>query len=143
MNFNVNFTNEFCNLIFRKQSLRGRVRDYVIYFNDEETDIQTVLSRTQDVFQQLILSLSDSRIKGRIVAEIEFMKINDDSSVITYHFTSYQAEFILDCEDFYRRHWAKIISRLDQFNHHGSNLLIKRIKHIHLPLNVIPLSKTR
>lgn len=139
------FENEYCSLKFHKQSLRKAVRDYVIAFANDESDIELVITRTFDVFEQLMESLKGNKVSGRIVAEVEFNKINlinEDSELVRFHFASYQTESIHDAEEFYESHMGKIASRLDQFNYQGSNFLLRRIKHIHLQLNVFPLSST-
>ena len=135
MNYSVNLCNDFCKLTFHRQSLRGTIRDYIITFNDKETDLEIVITKTADVFKQLIETVQDFNIKARIIAEVEFSTLNDNE-VVTYHFASYQTELVIDPDEFYTRHFSKIISRLDQFNNRGSNLLLNKIKHIHLALSL-------
>ena len=135
MNYSVNLSNDFCKLTFHRQSLRGTIRDYIITFNDKETDLEIVITKTADVFKQLIETVQDFNIKARIIAEVEFSTLNDNE-VVTYHFPSYQTELVIDPDEFYTRHFSKIISRLDQFNNRGSNLLLNKIKHIHLALSL-------
>jgi len=135
----VKFTNEFCSLRFHRQSLRGVIRDYIISFHHEKADLEFAIAKGYFVFQQLMDSLMNKDVKGRLVAEIEFEKVTDEHAGerVVFHFASYSAETIHDPKDFYQRHMAKIASRLDSFHEHGSNLLLCRIKHIHIQLNVL------
>lgn len=145
MDNTIQFKNDFCSLKFHKQSLRGAVRDYIVSFAKDECDIELVITRTAKIFEQLMETLKDYKVSGRIVAEIEFVKVNllnESIEVVSFHFASHKTETIYDVEEFYENHMRKIVSRLDQFNHQGSNLLLRRIKHIHLQLNVLPISST-
>ena len=47
-----------------------------------------------------------------------------------YYFPSYQAEEIIDVEDFVSRHLVKIAQRMEASSQNGSNLKIKNIQHI-------------
>ena len=49
----MNFANDFCNLNFHKQSLKGRVQDYVISFYENQTDFSAILDKTLDLFLKL------------------------------------------------------------------------------------------
>ena len=51
-----------------------------------------------------------------------------------YHFGSYSSEQVNDPKEFFQRHMLKISQRLDEFNSHGSNLVLKTISHIHIQL---------
>lgn len=140
--YEISIANDFCNLTFHRQSIKGLIRDYIISFNEDETDLELVIGKTLDVFVQLMERFKENRVKARIIAEIEFARVNNENEVATFHFASYQADWVNDSEQFYVSHFQKIISRLDQFNNRGSNLLIRRIKHIHLALNVISTTKS-
>ena len=137
MSYNITLTNNICNLSFHRQSLKGTVQDFIISFTEEQTDLKLIIGKAQDLFTQLIDTFVDKRVKARLVAEVEFIKINHEDEVASFHFASHQMEWVEDSEDFYERHFGKIISRLDQFNNQGSNLLVNRIKHIHIRLNVV------
>ena len=51
-----------------------------------------------------------------------------------YHFSSYASEYVDDPQDFFERHMLKTSQRMDDFNEHGSNLVIYNISHIHIQL---------
>lgn len=137
MDFNVSFSNDYCNLTLHRQSLRGTVRDYIVSFTDTEVDICRIVQTTYSVFQQLMDMFKDIQVKARLVAEAEFVSMSDEMDVVTYHFASYAAETVYDSSMFYENHMSKIMSRLDNFNSYGSNLLLKRIKHIHIALTIL------
>ena len=67
---------------------------------------------------------------------IHFNSQSDEQSLRTYYFPSYKAEQIEDVEDFYVRHMTKIASRLDSFNHNGSNLVIENVECIFIQLTL-------
>ena len=134
------FSNTFGRLCFHKQSLRGAVQDYIITFNDDETDITFVIHRSFELFTELMEYFKKDIVKARLIAEIEFIKLNDrqeEVGLASFHFASYQAENVTNAEEFYKRHMCKIASRMDSFHRNGSRLLLQRIKHIHIALNVI------
>ena len=130
-------SNDCAYLDFYKQSLKGRVQDYVISFYDNPNDFDAVLMRTSTLFQRLIETFSNKRISARLVAKVNFEHINNISGNTeerSYHFPSYSNEDVIDPYDFFVRHLQKIVSRLDTFNSSGSNLLLKNIEHIHIHL---------
>ena len=130
------FSNEFANLCFRKESLKGVVQDYVISFNEKERDIEVVVGKTFGLVKELYQKLEGKNIKARLIAKINFANVSNED-IRSYHFPSYQAELVYDIEEFFRSHMTKIASRLDAFNKRGSNLLILNIEHIHLALSFI------
>ena len=73
-------------------------------------------------------------VTGRLVAKVNFIHFNretDKNEERAFHFSSYQSENINN-ETYFKRHMAKIASRLESFNANGSNVLIKSIEHIHI-----------
>ena len=131
----MSFSNDCASLNFYKQSSKGIYQDYIISFNEDQTTIPDVLDKTQDLFEQLIDTFSFYPLKARLVAKVCFIHVDKDTQETEerfYHFSSYQTEEVYDPEKFYERHMLKIASRLDKFNEHGSNLLIKNIQHVHI-----------
>ena len=134
----MHFANDICDLNFHKQSLKGRVQDYVISFYENQTDFLTILDKTLDLFLKLYENFSNKRVFVRLIAKLNFYHMNDASGVReerSYHFTSYSSEPVDEPYKFFNRHMQKIISRLDLFNANGSNLLIKNIDHIHIQIS--------
>ena len=134
---------DICNdrgkLTFNRQSVRGLVQDYVITFNDNETSIEEVIEDAYDLFNKLMEKFKDKTIKVRLIVKIEFASVRDTKEIETrhYHFTSYQAEYVNDREEFFKRHMSKIASRLNDFNKNGSNLIMKRILDCHIAITVL------
>lgn len=135
----MSFSNDCASLDFYKQSLKRKVQDFMISFNEEQTDIQQVLIRTKDLFVQLIDTFQSKVIHARLVAKVRFIHVNSMTNEMEerfYHFPSYKTECVLNADEFYHQHMEKIAQRLDSFNKNGSNLLIKNIDHIHILLTV-------
>ena len=131
--------NAFGNLCFHRQSLRGAVQDYIISFNEEECDIQTMVHKTYDLFEILMQRFNDKVVKARLIAQVNYLRLNDQHEVTgeeDYHFASYSLEEVTNLKDFYERHMCKIASRMDSFHQHGSRLMISHIKHIHIALTI-------
>ena len=132
------FSTSFACLQHHKDSLRGKVKDYVISFNNPQQDIEAMTEDTFEVVRQLFLTFNDRRICGRLVAKVDYFQLNSEQQTVnerSYHFPSYSSEEIEDVYDFFVRHMTKIASRMDSFNANGSNLLIKKIEHIHIQLS--------
>ena len=132
-------TNEFGNLCLHRRSTRGVVQDYIVTFDQEESDIKSVIDKSYDLFEQLMNHFKDVWVKVRLIAQVNYVRMNDQHEVIgqeDYHFASYQAEEVYNPKDFYERHMAKIASRMDGFHQRGSRLLLNRFKHIHIALTV-------
>ena len=136
-------TNAYGNLCFHRQSTRGTVQDYIISFERVECDIEGVVDKTYDLFEELMERFKDTRVKARLVAKVNYQRMNDAHDIIgkeDYHFASYSLEDVYDTKDFYERHMCKITSRMDSFHHNGSRLIIHQIKHIHIQLVVCSYS---
>ena len=132
-------TNEFGNLCLHRRSTRGVVQDYIVTFDQEESDIKSVIDKSYDLFEQLMNHFKDVWVKVRLIAQVNYLRVNENHEVIgqeDFHFASYQAEEVFDTKDFYERHMAKIASRMDGFHQRGSRLLLNRFKHIHIALTV-------
>ena len=133
------FRNDNAFLKFHKESLRGKTQDYIIHFHKEQMDLQHVLLLTSDLFKQLIESFGNKNLVARLVAKVRFIHVNnmtDEMEERFYHFSSYGNEPVIDADDFFQRHMAKIASRLDSFNVNGSNLMIKNIAYLHIILTL-------
>ena len=129
------FHNDCAYLRFYKKSLKDRVQDFVISFHEDQTNIETILSTTLELFQRLMQKFEDKQVLARLVAKVNFLHINkekDEVSERCYHFPSYSCEKVREVDDFYQRHMLKIADRLNSFNHDGSNLLIKNVEHVHI-----------
>lgn len=136
----MNFFNAFGSLCLHKTSQRGVVQDFILNFNATQSIIEDIVWETVELIQQLIASLNDKRVKARLIAKVNFTHlhpVNANETSRYYHFPSYQAEEIEDVDDFVVRHLTKIASRMDAFNHEGSNLVIKNIEHIHIQITVL------
>jgi hypothetical protein len=136
----MSFHNNCASLDFHKQSLKGKVQDFIISFNEEQTDIQHVLKLTWDLFQQLVNSFPEKDVIARLVAKVNFIHVNnlkDEMEERSYHFPSYRSEKVFDAEKIFKEHMTKIASRLDSFNTNGSNLLLKNIAHIHILITLV------
>ena len=140
----IELTNASGKLCLHRQSLRGRVQDYIISFDEEVADIQMVVGKTFDLFQQLMTKFEEDEVKARLIAQVSYLRLNELHEIVgeeDYHFSSYQMEKVMDVPDFYNRHLAKVASRMDAFHQNGSRLLIHRIKHIHISMMVLSKQK--
>lgn len=134
------FSTSFACLQHHKDSLRGKVKDYVISFNEPQQDIEVMTEATFEVVKQLLLTFEDRRICGRLIAKVDYFHFNNEQGDVTersYHFPSYSSEEITNAYAFFKRHMLKIASRIETFNCNGSNLLIKKIEHIHIQLTFL------
>lgn len=125
---------------FHKESFRGRVKDFQISFNEEQKDIDSAIQVSLELFRQLINSFQNANVLVRFIAKVNFFHVNPLTNEVTersYHFCSDKTESVYDVDEFYQRHMRKIVQRLDNFNVHGSNLLIKNIAHIHVQCTII------
>ena len=131
----MSFRNDCAVLNFHKESVKGRVKDYQVSFNDEQREIQRLIPLTLDLFRQLVDTFTEGRLHARLIAKVNFSHVNPLTDEVTeraYHFASYKSEKVSDVNEFYQRHMRRIAERLDSFNINGSNLLIKNIAHIHI-----------
>lgn len=132
-------TNQYANLCFYGQSTRGVIQDYIVNFEEDESDIDGVIDKTYDLFKKLMEYFKDKCVKARLIAQVNYHRMNEQHEVIAqedYHFASYQAEEVNDSNIFYKRHMTKIACRIDGFHQNGSRLIMNRIKHIHIALTV-------
>ena len=128
------FKNDCATLSFHKQSLRGRVVDYVITCHECEDSITHLIGTTQDLFIKLMEKYKDTTAMVRLVAKVNFEHVLSEE-LRPYHFGSYSSEIVGDPKDFFERHMMKMSQRLHAFNEFGSNLVIKNISHIHIQLS--------
>ena len=126
------FKNDCATLSFHKQSLRGRVADYVITCDEHQVDILCLIDHTHDLFMKLMEHYNDAKV--RLVAKVVYEHIPSEE-FRAYHFGSYAAELVVDPKDSFDRHMMKIAHRMHDFNEHGSNLVIYNISHIHIQLS--------
>ena len=93
---------------------------------------------SHDLFSKLISSFVDTEVKVRLIAEVNYSRLNDKMEIVenyNFHFPSYQSEKVVDVHDFYERHMFKIVSRMDDFHRNGSRLMLNKITHIHVALS--------
>ena len=128
------FVNDFGTLRFHRKSLKGKVEDFVFTYCKKEGDIGVILHDSYQLFQELMKMYDDKIVKARLVAKVDFEHILS-SETRTYHFASLPAEVVIDPRDFFEKHMNKISERLDNFNEHGSNLVIKSICCIYIQLS--------
>ena len=81
------FANEEATLSIYKESLHGVCRDYVIRFYQEQCCIKKVICISSDIVRQLIdeIHQKDEAIKGRLVARMCYIHVNNDDEVMYYH----------------------------------------------------------
>lgn len=132
------FSDDFATLTHYKDSLNKRVSDYVIRFHSEQNDVEMVVKQTFDVVKQLVKHYhdQDKTITGRIVAMVNYFH-TEKKEMVTYYHPSFQAEVIDRASDFYFAHMLRICERMDNFHHHGSNLMIHNIEEIHLHISLL------
>ena len=131
--------NHFGSLGLHRRSTRGVIQDYIITFNEEESDIEGVIDKTYDLFENLMHHFKDSWVKARLIAQVKYLRLNERHEEIgqeDYHFASCRAEEVDDAKEFYVRHITKIASRMDSFHQNGSRLVLNRIKHIHIAITI-------
>ena len=135
------FRNDYGNISHHKTSLKGKVQDYIISFENEQLDIREIISDTSVIFQKLYQHFIDKGnvLLCRLIAQVNYVSMNDDKeeTLTKIHFPSYMSEYIINQEEFFERHMLKIASRMDTFQQKGSNLRLKNIAHIHVELNIL------
>ena len=131
------FSNDHARLSHYRTSLRGRIDDYVIRFNETQTNLDFIIDKTSDIVDMLVTHYrnQDKTISARLVARVKYENVNTKQCVTYYH-PSFQAEVIEDPHDFFFTHMLKIGERMDSFNRNGSNLVIISIEEIHVHINV-------
>ena len=130
------FSHDNATLLHYKTCMNGRLNDYVIRFDDEQSNLHVVIEKSFAVFKMLYekYESEDKRISGRLVALVNYIHLNDDRTVSYYH-PSYATEVINDASDFFHAHMLKIGERMESFNKNGSHLIIKNIEEIHIHIN--------
>ena len=140
-----NCQNEFGKLSFHRQSLKGKVQDFVISFNEQVTSVEDIINKTFDLFQQLMEYFKDGKVKSRLIAKVNYARLNDEHEEIDtqdFHFASYQLQQVDDVKTFYETHMLKILSRMDSFHQNGSRLVINAIEHIHIQMVICPSARS-
>ena len=130
-----------CKLELYRHSVRGTVADYQIVLPPNETSIESIRLKTEDLFEAICLFYITNRWKARLVALCEYERMNNEGEVIgreEYHHASYQAEWcsILTADEFYRNHLEKINNRIETFLSNGSSLRLVAFKHLHIAVTV-------
>ena len=135
----LSFSNEFGGINYHKSSLRGAVIDYIIFFNERQADLQIIIQKTYEIFQEIFKYYEGKRIKARLIVKVNYIrpsKSNDeDTTKLAIHFPSLQSEEVFDVEDFFNRHMSKILNRMDTFHEKGSNLILENIEHVYIELS--------
>ena len=129
------YSNGHVTLSLHKESFKGRVKDYVIRFYDEQYCPQAIANIAFSTVGDLIKDFHTRgvTVSGRLVACVQYVHIfNEDER--TYYHPSYTSNIIGDVEDFFYTHMLKIGERMQDFNTYGSSLQIKSIKEIHLQI---------
>ena len=128
------FVNDFGTLRSHRKSFKGRVEDFVITYCKEEVNVGGIIDGAYQLFHELMTSCNDKVVKARLVAKVDYEHVLSSESR-SYHFASLPAEVVDDPRDFFERHMNKISERLEDFNEHGSNLVIRRICCIYIQLS--------
>ena len=137
------FSNDFANVRKHKTSLRGIVQDYVISFNEEQSEIEFIMQHTMLLVEELfqVFQKQDKTIRARLVAKVNYNHFNpttNEYSERCFHFPSYSSEVIDDSYNFFITHMTKIANRIAEFNaSNGSNLTLINIEHIHIQLSIV------
>ena len=124
-----------------RHRVKGEVVDYVIMLPRNETSMDDVVYKTEDLFTAICTHYIDNRWKARLVALCEYERINNEGEVIgreTYHHGSFHSEWcsLMHAHEFYRRHLRRIVSRIESFLRNGSSLRFVGYKHIHVAFSV-------
>ena len=83
-----------CKLELNRHSAKGVVVDYQIILPPNETSMDDVIAKTEDLFTAICIHYMENRWKARLVALCEYERINNEGEVIgreTYHHGSYYA----------------------------------------------------
>ena len=132
------YSNNRLTLSLHKQCFGGAGQDFVMRFNQYETDINDIISISSNLVKMLVNEYLQKQkaVKGRLVARVVYISMNSNEKVVYYH-PSYQTEFIHDGEEFFTQRMLKIAQRMDEFNRNGSNLIIDDIDEIHLHFSMM------
>ena len=117
-----------------RKSLKGAVEDFMFTTCKEEVDVSIVIDAAYQAFEKLMEKYDDKIVKVRLVAKVDFEHILS-SECRSYYIGSFPSEVVEDSRDLFERHMLKISERLDDFNEHGSNLVIKKICCIFIQLS--------
>ena len=131
------YSNNDITLSLHKQCFGGAGQDFVIRFKKRETCIKDIISISSTIVKNLINDYQQKGkvLKGRLVARVLYTTMNNTETIMYYH-PSFQSELIQDTIVFYTEHMTKIAQRMDDFNRHGSNLIIDTIDEIHLHFKI-------
>lgn len=131
------FDNDLIEICNYKSSLNGLAQDFIINLKEISNDLTYICTESREIIEKLFkyLNFEDNIIRARLVADIEYVHVNNTNEVIeyrNYHFPSLKSEIVNDVNEWLVRHMLKICERIETFNNRGSNLLINKINHIHI-----------
>ena len=70
MSQDIEVTNKYGKLCLHKRSKLGVIQDYIISFEENDSTIEGVLSKTLDLFQDLMRHFDNQRVKARLIAQV-------------------------------------------------------------------------
>ena len=132
------FSNHFANSSIHKDSFKRTACDYVIRFHSEQNNLDDIVKNTYEFVKHLVYDYhkNDETVSGRLILKVNYHRVGKEK-VVTYYHSSPHTEIINSAEDFYFTHMLLICNRMDDFNRHGSNLLVKNVEEIHFHVNVL------
>ena len=134
----VTFSNDFAKSSIHKDAFKKTACDYVIRFNSEQNNLDHIVKNCFEFVKRLVAEYheKDETISGRLILKANYHPVGKEE-VVTYYHSSPYTETIDSAEDFYFTHMLLICARMEDFNRHGSNLLIKNVEEIHFHVNVL------
>ena len=111
MSEEIEVTNKYGKLCLHKRSKLGVFQDFMISFEENDSTIEGVLSKTLDLFQDLMRHFENQTVKARLIAQVHYVRMNDQHEIIgdeEYHFASHHSEEVFNANQFYERRMCKI-----------------------------------
>ena len=111
----------------------------MIRFHSEQDNLDVIVKHTFQVVKELVDYYHYEKgetTSGRLVALVKYFHI-DKEEIVSYYHPSYQAEVIEEADNFYFHYMLKICERMENFNHQGSNFIMKNVQEIHFHISVI------
>ena len=138
--------NEYdCTVELHRHPVNDEVVNYRIMLPSNETSMDDVVYKTEDLFTAICTHYIDNVWKARLMANCWYERINNEGEVIgreAYHHPSYYSEWcsVMHAEEFYRRHLRRIVRRIESFlcnaSRNASSLRFVGYKHIHVTVSV-------
>ena len=122
--------NRNATLKHHKNSLRGAVFDFILTFNDEESNVEDIIEIASSLFKELCDSFP-GRLKADLAAKVNYWRGSTDEEDSYFHASS-PSEEVIDPMLFFKEHMLRIGSRIDKMNERGSMLVIIAIEEIHI-----------